>query len=83
MPQDTLPWRWHRRWHGHSSHIEDQGGVPGPRDVHVFYRALAEGQRHCGGTVQLYALGAPVGGEFRLLLLSGQRGLIRYLKEWL
>ena len=51
MPQDTLPWRWHRRWHGHSSHIEDQGGVPGPRDVHVFYRALAEGKRHSRGTV--------------------------------
>merc|ERR1719421_235529 len=79
LPDDALP-RWrHWSWYGHLVDLQDSRGVPGPRDVHLLHRALAEGERHGRGTVQLHAVGSSARRELRLLLLPRQRGTVRYL----
>merc|ERR1711970_1635037 len=64
---------------GHASDLQDPRGVPGPRDVDVLDRAVAEGLGHGRRAVQLHALCAPACGELRRVLLPGQRGAVRHL----
>merc|ERR1712118_293589 len=51
LPDDPLPWRWHRRWNGHLVDLQDPRGIPGPRDGDVLDRVEPEGFGYGRGAV--------------------------------